>query len=263
MSVHLDRVRRAQDEQSAAATALLRRELANLRAALAGLIDARQWADAAAIAVPLAVVLCDDVHLELIGQLRRLADAAPGPPEVRARCALAAGGACWMHGDMHEADRLLDAALGLLPAGHPQRWVGHLFRGMNRMYRGDVAGVEADADALLDDSTAPDWAVATAVCGAALIHVFTGDVERAERWMSAHAALLDRFGAVDGFAAYTCGEMVAARDPEAALHWFERAYRQCAAAGNSYNRDVAAVGRAAAPCSGRAGGARPRTPASS
>ncbi len=246
MSVHLDRVRRAQDERSAAATSLLRRELANLRAALAGLIDARQWADAAALAVPLAVALCDDVHLELIGQLRRLADAAPGPPEVRARCALAAGGACWMHGDMREADRLLDAALGLLPAGHPQRWIGHLFRGMNRMYRGDVAAVEADADALLDDPTAPDWAVATAVCGAALIHVFTGSLERAERWMSAHAALLDRFGTVDGFAAYTRGEMLATRDPEAALHWFERAYQQCAEAGHTYNGDVAAVGRTAA-----------------
>ena len=246
MSAHLDQVRRAQDERSAAATAWLRGELANLRAALAGLIDERRWADAAALAVPLAVVLTDDVHLELIGQLRRLADPGPGPPEVRARCALAAGGACWMHGDTHEADRLLDTALNLLPAGHPQRWVGHLFRGMNRMYRGDVGGVEADAHALLDDPAAPEWAVATAVCDAALIHVFTGGAERAEQWMSAHAALLDRFGAVDGFAAYTCGELVAPRAPEAALGWFEQAYRQCAAAGHTYNRDVAAVGRAAA-----------------
>jgi predicted ATPase/DNA-binding SARP family transcriptional activator len=246
MSVHVDRMRQAQDERSPAATALLRREMANLRAALTGLVDERRWTDAAALAVPLAVVLTDDAHLELIGQLRRLADAAPGPPEVRARCALAAGGACWMHGDVDEADRLLDSALGLLPTGHPQRWVAHLFRGMNRMYRGNVAGVEADADALLDDPAAPEWAVATAVCDTALIHVFTGGGERAERWMSAHAALLDRFGAVDGFAAYTRGEMVAARDPEAALHWFEQAYRQCAAAGHTYNRDVAAVGRAAA-----------------
>jgi predicted ATPase len=246
MGAHLERVRRAQDERSAAATSLLRRELANLRAALAGLIDARLWADAVGVAVPLAVVLCDDVHLELIGQLRRLADAAPGPPEVRARCALAAGGACWMHGETDDADRLLDSALSVLPAGHPQRWVGHLFRGMNRMYRGDVTGVEADADALLDDPAAPEWAAATAVCDAALIHAFSGGLERAERWMSAHAALLERFGAVDGFAAYTRGEIVAARDPEAALHWFERAQRQCAAAGHTYNRDVAAVGRAAA-----------------
>ena len=246
MRAYLDQVRRAQDERSAVATSLLRRELANLRAALAGLIDDGRWADAAAIAVPLAVVLCDDVHLELTGQLRRLADAAPATPEIRARCALAAGGACWMHGETDDADRLLDTALDLLPARHPQRWVGHLFRGLNRMFHGDVAGVEADADALLDDPAVPEWATATAVCGAALIHAFTGDVERAERWMSAHAALLDRFGAVDGFAAYTRGELVATRDPEAALHWFEQAYRQCAAAGNSYNRDVAAIGRAAA-----------------
>ena len=246
MSVHLDAVRVAQDQRSAAAASLLRGELANLRAAFAGLIDDGRWADAAAIAVPLAVVLCDDVHLGLIGQLRRLADAATGSPDVLARCALAAGGACWMHGDTQDADRLLDTALGLLPTRHPQRWVGHLFRGMNRMYRGDVAGVEADADALLDDPAVPEWATATAVCGAALIHAFTGDIERAERWMSAHAALLDRFGAVDGFAAYTRGELVATRDPEAALRWFERAYRQCATAGHSYNRDVAAIGRAAA-----------------
>ena len=64
--------------------------------------------------------------------------------------------------------------------------------------------------------------------------------------MSAHAALLDRFGTVDGFAAYTRGEMLATRDPEAALHWFERAYQQCAEAGHTYNGDVAAVGRTAA-----------------
>ncbi len=75
------------------------------------------WADAAALAVPLAVAHCDDVHLELIGQLCRLADAAPGTPEIRARCALAAGGACWMDGDTHEADRLSTPPSTSFPPG--------------------------------------------------------------------------------------------------------------------------------------------------
>ncbi len=91
----------------------------------------------------------------------------------------------------------------------------------------------------------PDWVAATAVCCTALINLFVGDRPAAERWLAGHGALLARVEAVEGFIAYTRGELAAESDPEAALAWFEQAYRQCDAQEHTYNREVAAVGRAA------------------
>jgi hypothetical protein len=98
---------------------------------------------------------------------------------------------------------------------------------------------------LLADGHAPAWAPASAVCCAALINLFSGDRERALTWMADHPRLLAEVGQVDGFVAYTRGELAAAEDPVAALSWFDQAYRMCDATGHTYNREVAAIGRAA------------------
>jgi len=116
---------------------------------------------------------------------------------------------------------------------------------MNRMYTGDADGVTADTTDLLDTGQAPGWVRATAVCCSALIMLFGGDRRCADDWVARHDRLLADAEESDGFIAYTRGELAAEPDPEAALSWFELAVRRCAERGHTYNRQVAAIGRAA------------------
>lgn len=223
----------------------LRREVANTREALAWLIDSGQWEPAAQLGVMLGLVVSDEPYLDLCSQLRRLAPPEPPRSDVDSLRAVAAAVAAWVHGDNPAADRLLTAALGQLPADHPQRWIGHFVRCLNGVLGGDNATVEADARILLGDPQVPYWAAATGVCAAVLVNLFRGDRDRAEDWAAGEQRLLDDAGGVDGFIAYTRGELAAAVDPPRALAHFERAYRQCDARGQTYDREVAGVGRAA------------------
>jgi hypothetical protein len=242
MQAHLETVGRLQGERSPDAALLVRRELANLRESLGAAIDDTRWEDAGQLAVPLALATSDFPHLELLGQLRRLADAPPTADG--ALCLVAAGASAWLRGEASAAVRLLTTALDRLPADHPLGWAPHWFRGMSSMYTGDVTAVLADTTALLRFD-APEWVRATAVCNAALACLFSGDRTGAGTWLAAHAPLLDAVGAVDGFVAYTRGELCAERDPRAALAWYELAYRQNDERGIIFNREVAGVARAA------------------
>jgi hypothetical protein len=248
MLAHARTVHHLQNARSAEATRLLRRELAKLRVALTRLIDDAAWDEAGRLGVLVALAVSDDPHLDLLGQLHRLEGVA-GLPEIAADArglgAIAAGAAAWLQGDTDTAERLLTAGVDALPATNPRRWIGVFFRVAARMRPGRVAAVEADTLTLLADTAAPAWVQATAVCCAALICLFAGDHRTGQRWMSEHDELLADVGRSDGFVAYTRGELLAGEDPNAALSWFDLAYRQCDVAGHTYNREVAAIGRAA------------------
>ncbi|PVZ06401.1 BTAD domain-containing putative transcriptional regulator [Actinomycetospora cinnamomea] len=250
MQAHVDTVRARQDERSPDAASLLRRERANLAEALARAVEQERWDVAGRLAVPLAVAVSDDPHLDLLEQLARLdgAPAAAADDDAdagAARCAVAAGGAAWLRGDTARGEQLLTSALQRLPHDHPDRWAGWWFRSMSRMYTGDAAAVESDVHELLAHPGAPDWVRATAICNAALIRLFTGDRTTAEAWLQAHTGLLAEVGEVDGFVAYTRGELAAETDPDAALGWFELAHHRNDERGDTFNREVAGVGRAA------------------
>ena len=77
------------------------------------------------------------------------------------------------------------------------------------------------------------------------MHTYAGDPIAAARWLTRAVPTLERVGQLDGFVAYTYGEVAAASEPELALGWFEQAYRLCAAKGHFYNREVAGIGRVA------------------
>jgi len=236
---------RALWERSAQATPLLRREAANLRHALSWSADQERWELTVQIGLPLAVAVSDEPDLALVDVLRRLA-----PPDLADRTetaalrAAAAGVAAWISGEAAAADRLLTAAVDALPAEHDQLWLARFFRLANRMFTGDLTGVEADARALRQDPNAPGWVVVMGVCGAALINEYSGEHEAAMRWMVREAELIAEVEPIDGFVAFTRGELMASRDPIGALGEFDRAYRLCADRGHTYNRLVAAVGRA-------------------
>jgi predicted ATPase/DNA-binding SARP family transcriptional activator len=245
MQAHIDAVRVLQDERAPGAMPLLRRERANLAEALVRLVERGAWQRAGRLGVALAVAVSDDPHLELLAQLTRLAavpDRAGGDGGL---CLVAAGAAAWLTGDAGTAVQLLSAALDRLPRRHPQRWTGLWFRAMSHIYAGDLAAVLTDTADLLATGDAPAWVRATAVCNAALMCLFTGDRRAAQAWLDAHHGLLAEVGAVDGFVAYTRGELAAGLDPVRALSWFELAHRQNDERGDSFNRDVAAIGRAA------------------
>ncbi|HSK57714.1 MAG TPA: hypothetical protein VK935_01550, partial [Actinomycetospora sp.] len=245
MQAHVDAIGRAQTLRSSAAAAALDRETANLRGALTWLIETSRWERAAALGLPLALALSDDVAIDLIGPLALFEGAPSSPPELAGACAAVAGAACWLAGEASAAEGPLAVALDLLPSGHPRRWVPLFFRAMSRMYSGNTAGVAADTAALIEVSHAPEWAVATSVCNTALVHLFDGDRAGGTAWLLDHDDLLTRVAAVDGFVAYARGEFAAAEDPDVALACFDQAYRQCDAAGHAFNREVAAIGRAA------------------
>jgi predicted ATPase/DNA-binding SARP family transcriptional activator len=245
MQAHVETVRARQDERSPDAARLLRRERANLAEALASSFERQRWDVAGRLGVPLAVVVSDDPHLDLLEHLARLEGAPPDDDAAAARCAVAAGAAAWLRGDTARGEQLLTSALQRLLQDHAHRWAGWWFRSMSRMYTGDATAVEADVQALLADPGAPDWVRATAICNAALIRLFTGDRAAAEAWLQAHAGLLAEVGEVDGFVAYTRGELAAETDPDAALAWFDLAHRRNDERGDTFNREVAGIGRAA------------------
>jgi predicted ATPase/DNA-binding SARP family transcriptional activator len=239
-----------QRRRSADAIRLFRQELVGIREALSWSIGAGRWERAARLAMLIAVPLADDPDLAVLAQLERL-----DPPvdqrtvietETATRCTVAVGVAAWFCGDASRADELLTAALDRLPTDHPERWVVQLFFQWNRMFFGDVAAVEAHARELLSDPWAPPWARANAVCCTAMMYLFTGDPETAERWMADHDGLLADVSGSDGLVACTYGELTARDDPERALLWFEEAYRRCDAHGHTFNREVAAIGRVGA-----------------
>ncbi|MCV2490941.1 winged helix-turn-helix domain-containing protein [Geodermatophilus sp. YIM 151500] len=244
MQAHARVVHGWQCERSPHATALLRRESANLRDALARYAEAGNWLDAGRLAVPVALAVSDDPSLDLLARLRRL-EAVPVDGEAGALCRTAAGAAAWSQGDAVPAEDLLTAAVEGLAGGHPWQWAARFFRLMDRMYPGHRAGVAEDTAELLARDEAPEWVRATAVCCTALVESFSGDRAAAERWTSRHEDLLTRVGAVDGFVDCTRAELMAPDDPEGALARFERAHRLCAERGHTYNREVAGVGRAA------------------
>ncbi|WLW51147.1 AfsR/SARP family transcriptional regulator [Streptomyces sp. YU58] len=247
MLAHAERVHQLRRDRSPEAAVLFRRERANTHEALSWLAGTGRRQEAARLALMTAMALADDPDLPLLGLLGGLAPALPGAPgdDTEALFALASGVAAWLTGDGRTSDRLLGAAVEALPDRHPHRWIGRFYRLANRMYRGDVTGVEEDATALLHDRAAPGWGQGSAVCCAALTREFAGDHESAERWLTRQEVLLTELSRLDGFVTYTRGELAAQHDPALALALFDRAHRQCRAQGNVYVGEIAAVGRAA------------------
>ncbi|MGW2381157.1 AfsR/SARP family transcriptional regulator [Streptomyces sp. NPDC001658] len=247
MLAHAERVHRLRRDRSPEAAVLSRRERANTHEALSWLAGTGRRREAARLALMTAMTLADDPDLPLLGLLGGLTPALPGEPgdDTEALLALASGVAAWLTGDGRTSDRLLGAAVEALPDRHPHRWIGRFYRLANRMYRGDVTGVEEDATALLQDRAAPGWGQGSAVCCAALTREFAGDHESAERWLNRQEVLLTELSRLDGFVTYTRGELAAQHDPALALALFDRAHRQCRAQGNVYVGEIAAVGRAA------------------
>ncbi|MGP4044627.1 BTAD domain-containing putative transcriptional regulator [Streptomyces sp. 2A115] len=248
---HAEEVHQLRRGRSPAAAALFRRETANTHQALSWLIGSGHRKETARLGIMTVVALADDPDLPLLSLLCGLTRVVPHPPsptagdDTEAVLAMTVGVAAWMTGDGRTADRLLGAAVDMLPSGHPFRWIGRFYRMTNRLFRGDVAGVEADATALLHDRATPGWGSGSAVCCAALVREFSGDHETAEQWLAREEVLLTEVSRVDGFVTYTRGELAAERDPARALACFAQAYRQCDAQGNTYVREVAAIGRAA------------------
>jgi predicted ATPase/DNA-binding SARP family transcriptional activator len=248
MQTHADAIHRLQSVRSPDATALLRREVANLREALSWLIDSGRTAAAARLGIAISLAVTDDPHIELLAQFHRLEAAVSdidSPAAVAGEARIAAAVAACLEGDATATDRLLTLALAQLPAGHGFRWAGNLLYTWLGIITGDRARVERHTDVLLADAQAPGWAQADAVCCAALLHHFAADATGARAWVERHEALLAEVGEVDGFIAYTQGELAAATDPERALRWFDQAYCQCDERGHTSNRAIAAIGRAA------------------
>jgi predicted ATPase/DNA-binding SARP family transcriptional activator len=225
-------------------TPALRRELANLQEALAWLTGSGRWDDAARLGALLAVKIGDDPNPAVIEQLARLAPETV-VTETDALRAFAAGGAEWLAGGMAASDRLLTAAVDTLPADHPLRWSILLFRMSNSMFTGDVAAVQADSRLLAADRAAPPWAAAMGACCAALMNSYSGDAEGAGRWLDEHADVLAAADTVDGFVAFTRGELASPTDPAAALRWFDRSRQLSARSTQTYVGHLAAVGRTA------------------
>ncbi|HEX6869658.1 MAG TPA: hypothetical protein VF163_01050, partial [Micromonosporaceae bacterium] len=251
MRAHAEHMHAHQRERSPLATAMLRREAANLSLALSWLIDQGRWGEAAGLGVLVAFAVIDDPDLSLIEQLRRLGPepgSATGPDSADRsddlRC-LAAGVAAFLAGDAAGAEHLFSTALTGLPADHPQRWIGYAGRLYNRMFGGEVANVAADARMLRADRSAPEWVAANGICCAALMHLFAGHRALAHAVVTGEDDLLRRMADRNGFIAYTRGELCAADDPHRALAWFEQAYAQAARLGHNYDREVAGVARAA------------------
>ncbi len=239
-------IHRLQLERSSDVVALLHREVANLREALGWLAESADWDRAGRLAVLVGLAVSDHPDLSLLSQLERLQPSVGGSgSEGAGLCLIAAATAAWVRGDAARADQLLSRGLDAVAHDHPHRWIGLLVHAMSLMYSGKPADVDAAVEVILRTPAAPEFATATAVCLAALMHTYAGDPIAAARWLTRGAPTLERVGQRDGFVAYTYGELTAASEPELALGWFEQAYRLCAAKGHSYNREVAGIGRAA------------------
>jgi hypothetical protein len=221
-------------------TPALRRELANLQEALTWLAGT---GDAARLAAALAAVASATPDPGVTAQLLRLAPAAVHT-ETDALLATAAGTAAWLNSDTGEAERLLAAALGRLPTGHPQRWTAQAVRIANSMFAGRADLVHTDALGLLEDPHAAPWAIATGLCCKALMDCYGGDPAAGRRWLDAYAQELqaDRY---EGFVPFTRGELLAGTDPEAALAWYQRSLDCSAAIDQVYTGNIARVARTA------------------
>ncbi|MFG1995494.1 BTAD domain-containing putative transcriptional regulator [Actinoplanes sp. NPDC048988] len=218
----------------------LRRELGNVQEALAWLGDRDEGARLAAWA---AVAGSDAPDPGLTAQLVRCA-----PPAVvsenDALRAVAAGTGEWLTSNLDEAERLLHAALAVLPAGHPVRGPAILIRISNSMFAGRAGDVRADALRLRDEPGASGWVRVTGLCCAALMDAYNGDAAAGMRWLKTYEKELTA-GEDDGFEPFTRGELLAASDPVAALACYEESLRRTTRAGLDYTANIARTGRAA------------------
>ncbi|XVV09612.1 BTAD domain-containing putative transcriptional regulator [Actinoplanes sp. CA-131856] len=218
----------------------LRRELGNLQEALAWLGDRDEGARLAAWA---AAAGSDAPDPGLTAQLVRCAPASV-TSEADALRALAAGTGHWLDSNLPEAGRLLDAALSVLPHGHPLRGSAILIRISNSMFAGRADDVRADVLLLRDEPGASGWVRVTGLCCAALMDAYNGDTAAGMRWLETYEKELtaDRG---DGFEPFTRGELLAGSDPAAALACYEESLRRTTYAGLVYTANIARIGRAA------------------
>jgi predicted ATPase/DNA-binding SARP family transcriptional activator len=244
MTDHITRAEQLSLARSPLATVLFRRELANLAGALVVEDDADR-AGLGPLAASTSTLVYDDPQVEVLERLRALAPAPGDWSEDDALCGLAAGMAAWIGGETDVAEGLLAAALAVLPPDHPRRWSATFAAIPNAMFTGEVEAVEAMARELRADPAVPDWAVAVGIGCAALMRLYTGDRAAAEAWLESEADVLERGARMDGFVAFTHGEMAAETDPEAAVAWYGQSALLSDAMGTTYTREVARLGRAA------------------
>ncbi|MEU8818636.1 BTAD domain-containing putative transcriptional regulator [Actinoplanes sp. NPDC048796] len=218
----------------------LRRELGNVQEALAWLGDRDEGARLAAWA---AVAGSDAPDPGLTAQLVRCAPPAV-VSESDALRAVAAGTGEWLTSNLDEAERLLHAALAVLPAGHPVRGPAILIRISSSMFAGRAGDVRADALRLRDEPGASGWVRVTGLCCAALMDAYNGDAAAGMRWLKTYEKELTG-GSDDGFEPFTRGELLAASDPVAALACYEESLRRTTRAGLDYTANIARTGRAA------------------
>ncbi|MBG0567230.1 BTAD domain-containing putative transcriptional regulator [Actinoplanes aureus] len=225
-------------------TPTLRRELANLQEALTWLGESGTEEQGARLAGLLGVIGSDAPDAGLTEQL-----AGWKPQRVESEsevlCALAAGTAEWLRGDLPEADRLLSAVLDRMPGDHPLRWSALMVRISNGMFAGRAGAVRADAERMAADPGAPRWARATGICCAALMDVYGGDAAAGQAWLEKYADDLHTEG-LDGFVPFTRGELVAGSAPEQALAWYDRSIAASDRVNQVYMGNVARVARTAA-----------------
>ncbi|WP_164842655.1 BTAD domain-containing putative transcriptional regulator [Actinoplanes solisilvae] len=217
-------------------TPALRREMANLQAALA-------WNGGARLAAWTATAASDAPDPGLTAQLVGFAPASVNTEDDALR-ALAAGTGEWLNGRLGVAARLLSAAVDRLPPGHPLGGAALLMRISNSMFEGRADRVREDALRLRDDLTAAGWTRATGLCCAALMDAYGGDPDAGLRWLETYAEDLNA-DPMDGFVPFTRGELLAGSDPEAALACYDESLRRTERAGLGYTANIARVGRAA------------------
>ena len=242
MTEHAAGLLAGQYHRDPASPPAVRRELANLQAALSWLGRDGRWAEGARYAAMVAVATWEDPDPGLTEQLRKL---APERVETTtdALRAMAAGAAAYLASHMRTADRLLTAVLETLPPEHSMRWPALLLRLANAMFEGRVADVHRDARELARQPGAPPWALAQGPCCAALISYYAGDPAEAERWLAEFPPI---GGDADGFGAFTRAELLSGTDPQAALHWYELSLARSRGINLTYITNVAMIGRAAA-----------------
>ncbi|SNY73548.1 AfsR/SARP family transcriptional regulator [Paractinoplanes atraurantiacus] len=234
-----DLVRR-QRRRNPHTTPALRRELGNLQEAIAWLGDRDEGARLAAWA---AVAGSDAPDPGLTAQLVRCAPSSV-MSESDALRAFAAGTGEWLNSNLGEAERLLAAALAVLPPGHPVRGPAILIRISNSMFAGRADDVRADALLLLDEPSATGWVRVTGLCCAALMDAYNGDPAAGMDWLKTYEKELTADKG-DGFEPFTRGELLAASDPVAALECYEESLRRTTRAGLNYTANIARIGRAA------------------
>ncbi|GAA0487471.1 hypothetical protein Ade02nite_11570 [Paractinoplanes deccanensis] len=221
-------------------TPALRRELGNLQEAITWLGERdegarlRAWAASAWTSAP---------DPGLTAQLVRDAPATV-ESETDALRAYAAGIGVWLDSNLAEGERLLGAAIAVLPPGHPMRVSALLARIANSMFAGRIDDVRSDALALRDEPGAAPWERVTAICCAALMDAYHGNSAAGLRWLETEGRGLPR-DPLDGFEPFTVGELLAASDPRAALTSYDQSLLRSERAQLVYQANIARVARAA------------------